>query len=95
MNKNCHLASLDGADHCASVPTPKNEIQKSGNTNFTKKVCAEDSFRGTIVNSQGPNAQGKRRRSTEGAEGTNAGHENAEGMACVGVRLTAQLGQCL
>ena len=39
-----------------------------------------------------PNAQGKRRRSTEGAEGTNAGHEDAEGMACVGVRLTDQLG---
>ena len=38
------------------------------------------------------NYQGKRRRSTEGAEGTNTGHENAEGMACVGVRLTAQLG---
>ena len=41
---------------------------------------------------KGPNAQGKRHRSTEGAEGTNTGHENAEGMACVGVRLTAQLG---
>ncbi len=40
-----------------------------------------------------PNAQGKRRRSTEGAQGTNKGHENAEGMAFVGVRLTAQLGQ--
>ncbi len=39
-----------------------------------------------------PNAQGKRRRSTEGAQGTNTGHENAEGMACVGVRLTGQLG---
>ena len=39
-----------------------------------------------------PNYQGKRRRSTVGAEGTNTGHENAEGMACVGVRLTAQLG---
>ena len=39
-----------------------------------------------------PNYQGKRRRSTAGAEGTNTGHENAEGMACVGVRLTAQLG---
>ena len=38
------------------------------------------------------NAQGKRRRSTEGAQGTDTGHENAEGMACVGVRLTAQLG---
>ena len=38
------------------------------------------------------NYQGKRRRSTEGAEGTNTGHENAEGMASVGVRLTAQLG---
>jgi len=37
-------------------------------------------------------AQGKRRRSTEGAEGTNKGHENAEGMALVGVRLTDQLG---
>ena len=40
-----------------------------------------------------PNAQGKRRRSTEGAEGTNKGRENAEGMALVGVRLTVQLGQ--
>ena len=39
-----------------------------------------------------PNYQGKRRRSTAGAEGTNTGHENAEGMACIGVRLTAQLG---
>jgi hypothetical protein len=39
-----------------------------------------------------PNAQGKRRRSTEGAQGTNKGHENAEGMAFVGVRLTDQLG---
>ncbi len=38
------------------------------------------------------NAQGKRRRSTEGAQGTNKGHENSEGMALVGVRLTAQLG---
>jgi len=38
------------------------------------------------------NAQGKRHRSTVGAEGTNKGHENAEGMAFVGVRLTAQLG---
>jgi hypothetical protein len=27
-------------------------------------------------------------------EGTNTGHEDAEGMACVGVRLTAQLGRC-
>ncbi|WP_290903925.1 hypothetical protein, partial [Aquabacterium sp.] len=33
------------------------------------------------------NYQGKRRRSTEGAQGTNTGHENAEGMACVGGRL--------
>lgn len=38
------------------------------------------------------NAQGKRRWSTEGAEGTNTGHENGEAMASVGVRLTAQLG---
>lgn len=38
-----------------------------------------------------PNARGKR-RSTEGAQGTNKGHENAEGMAFVRVRLTAQLG---
>ena len=38
------------------------------------------------------NAQGKRRRSTAGAQGTDMGHENAEGMAHVGVRLTAQLG---
>jgi hypothetical protein len=42
-----------------------------------------------------PNAKGKRRRSTEGAQGTNKGHENAEGMALVGVRLTAQLGDVL
>jgi hypothetical protein len=28
-------------------------------------------------------------------EGTNTGHENAEGMACVGVRLTDQLGHDL
>lgn len=42
-----------------------------------------------------PNYQGKRRRSTEGAQGTNTGHENAEGMACVGVRLTGQLGNGL
>ena len=42
------------------------------------------------------NAQGKRRRSTEGAQGTNTGHENGEAMASVGVRLTAQLGaDCL
>lgn len=42
-----------------------------------------------------PNYQGKRRRSTEGAEGTNKGHENAEGMAlgCVRVDLTVRLGR--
>ena len=40
-----------------------------------------------------PNAKGKRRRSTEGAQGTNKGHENAEGMVLVGVRLTDQLGR--
>jgi hypothetical protein len=40
-----------------------------------------------------PNAQVQRRRSTEGAQGTNKGRENAEGMALVGVRLTAQLGR--
>lgn len=39
-----------------------------------------------------PNAKGNRHRSTEGAEGANKGHENAEGMAFVVVRLTAQLG---
>ena len=39
-----------------------------------------------------PNYQGKRRRSTEGAQGTNTGHEDGEAMASVGVRLTAQLG---
>jgi len=39
-----------------------------------------------------PNAQGKRRRSTVGAQGTNIGHEDGEAMANVGVRLTAQLG---
>ncbi len=42
----------------------------------------------------GPNAQGKRRRSTEGAHGTNKGQDNGEAMALVGVRLTAQLGGC-
>ena len=41
---------------------------------------------------QEPNAQGKRRRSTEGAEGTNKGQDNGEALALVGVRLTAQLG---
>ena len=39
-----------------------------------------------------PNAQGKRRRSTEGAQGTNKGQDNGEALALVGVRLTAQLG---
>ena len=39
-----------------------------------------------------PNYQGKRRRSTAGAQGTNTGHEDGEAMASVGVRLTAQLG---
>jgi hypothetical protein len=39
-----------------------------------------------------PNAQGKRHRSTEGAEGTNKGQDNGEALALVGVRLTAQLG---
>ncbi len=38
------------------------------------------------------NAQGKRRRSTEGAEGTNKGQDNGEALALVGVRLTDQLG---
>jgi len=33
-----------------------------------------------------------RRRSTEGAQGTNTGHEDGEAMASVGVRLIAQLG---
>lgn len=37
-------------------------------------------------------AKGKQRRSTEGAKGTNKGHENAEGMFLVGVRLTDQFG---
>jgi len=32
------------------------------------------------------------RPDAQGAQGTNTGHENAEGMACVGVRLTAQFG---
>jgi hypothetical protein len=45
-----------------------------------------------MIGAKRPNYKGKRRRSTEGAQGTNAGHENAESMACVGVRLTAQLG---
>jgi len=39
-----------------------------------------------------PNAQGKRHRSAEGAEGTNKGQDNGEALALVGVRLTAQLG---
>ena len=41
-----------------------------------------------------PNAQGKRRRSTEGAQGTNTGQENGEAMASIGVGLTAELGWC-
>ena len=44
------------------------------------------------VTLDGPNAQGKRRRSTEGAQGTNKGHAFGIFMALVGVRLTAQLG---
>lgn len=43
--------------------------------------------------SKRPNAKGKRRQSTAGAEGINKGHENTEGMALVGVHLTAQLGR--
>ena len=41
-----------------------------------------------------PNAQVQRRRSTEGAQGTNPGRENGEAMAMarVGVRWNAQLG---
>ena len=39
-----------------------------------------------------PNYKGKRRRSTEGAEGTNKGQDNGEALALVGVRLTDQLG---
>jgi len=39
-----------------------------------------------------PNYKGKRRRSTEGAQGTNKAHENGEAMGFVGVRLTDQLG---
>jgi hypothetical protein len=35
-----------------------------------------------------PNPQGTRRLSTAGAQGTNKGHENAEGMALVGACLT-------
>jgi hypothetical protein len=38
------------------------------------------------------NAQSKRRQSTADAQGPNKGHENAEGMAFVGVRLIDQLG---
>jgi len=41
---------------------------------------------------EGSNYQGKRRRSTEGAQGTNTGHEDGEAMTSVGVRLIAQLG---
>ena len=39
----------------------------------------------------GANALGKRAPEPK-AEGTNTGHEDGEAMACVGVRLTAQLG---
>jgi len=39
-----------------------------------------------------PNYKGKRRRSTEGAQGTDTGHEDGEAMASVGVRCNAQLG---
>ena len=41
---------------------------------------------------RGPNACVQRRRSTEGAQGTNPGHKNGEAMARVGVRCNAQLG---
>ena len=41
---------------------------------------------------RGLNAQGKRHRSTEGAQGTNKGQDNGETLALVGVRLTDQLG---
>ena len=44
-----------------------------------------------MYNSDLYNAQGKRRWSAEGAQGTNKGHENTEGMALVGVRFTDQL----
>ncbi len=40
-------------------------------------------------------AQIKRRRSSEDREGTNADHENAEGIAYADVRLIAQLGQSI
>ena len=52
-------------------------------------ACASGAF------TRGPNYQGKRRRSTAGAQGTNTGHEDGEAMASVGVRLTAQLGHGL
>lgn len=42
-----------------------------------------------------PNAQGKRCRSTLGAERTNTSHAFGILMACIGVRLTAQLGDFL
>ncbi len=45
-----------------------------------------------VLHELGPNAQGKRHRSTEGAQGTNKGQDNGEALALVGVRLTAQLG---
>jgi len=56
------------------------------------ETLAVDTGSSFVVWQKRPNAQGKRRRSTEGAEGTNKGRENAEGMALVGVRLTDQLG---
>ena len=47
---------------------------------------------GAVLVMCGPNAQVQRRRSTEGAQGTNTGHKNGEAMARVGVRCNAQLG---
>ena len=51
-----------------------------------------DGEQGSVASHGVPNAQGKRHRSTEGAEGTNKGQDNGEALALVGVRLTAQLG---
>lgn len=42
---------------------------------------------------RGLNAQGERRQSTQGVEGTNTGHEDGDARASFGVRLASQLGR--
>ena len=102
LNQQCHAASLAyGVSHaltnasiyltapCATV-TPSRRPHASVVRTTAEGQAAHKPDEYWVF--RRPNARGKRRRSTGGAQGTNTGHENAEGMACVGVRLTAQLG---